>query len=122
MLASSLPDNPTCRLEALSITGLLDAIGHLIFQATSPLGRGELKSKGGAKKTVHYNGSEETVEMILRTVISVNQLSIYGAVADLCNELDPGFAECESCESLRYTTSQSFNIIGTGKLFARLFQ
>ena len=27
VLASSLPDNPTCRLEALSITGLLDAIG-----------------------------------------------------------------------------------------------
>ena len=27
--------------------------------------------------------------MILRTVISVNQLSIFGAVADLCKELDP---------------------------------
>ena len=33
---------------------------------------------------MHLNGSEETVEVILRTVISVNQLSIYGAVADLC--------------------------------------
>ena len=27
MLASGLPDNPTCRLEALCIPGLLDAIG-----------------------------------------------------------------------------------------------
>ena len=27
MLASGLPDNPTCRLEDLSIPGLLDAIG-----------------------------------------------------------------------------------------------
>ena len=27
VLASGLPDNPTCRLEALSIRGLLDAIG-----------------------------------------------------------------------------------------------
>ena len=35
---------------------------------------------------MHYNGSEETVELILRTVISVNQL---GAVADLCKELNP---------------------------------
>ena len=56
--------------------------GHPVFRATSPLGRGELKSKFGGKKTIHYNGSEETVELILRTVISVNQLSIHGAVAD----------------------------------------
>ena len=89
--------------------------GHPIFQATSPLGRGELKSKGGGKRTIHYNGSEENVELILRTIISVNQLSIYGAVADLCNELDPDYAESEICESLvipteianTNTTSQS---------------
>ena len=29
----------------------------------------------------------ETIELILRTIISVNQFSIYGAVADLCKEL-----------------------------------
>ena len=51
------------------------------------------KSKGGGKKTIHYNGSGETVELILRTVISVSQLSVYGVVADLCNELDPDSAE-----------------------------
>ena len=51
---------------------------HPIFQATSPLGRGELKRNGGGKKTIHYNGSEETVELILRTVVSVNQLSFHG--------------------------------------------
>ena len=30
---------------------------------------------------------EENIEMILRSVISANQLSIYGAAADLCREL-----------------------------------
>ena len=74
--------------------------GHPKFQATSPLGRGELKSKGGGKKTIHYNGSEETVDLILRTVISVNQLSVSRAVADLCNGLDPDYAESEICQSL----------------------
>ena len=59
---------------------------HPVFRATSALGRGELKSKGVGKKAIHYNGSEETVELILRTVNSVNQLSIYGAAADLCKE------------------------------------
>ena len=28
-------------------------------------------------KSIHFNGSEETIELILRTVISVNQFSIY---------------------------------------------
>ena len=57
--------------------------GHPVFRATSALERGELKSKGGGKKSIRFNGSEETVELILRTVISVNQLRIYGAFADL---------------------------------------
>ena len=62
-----------------------------------------MKSKGGGKKSSPFNGSEETVELILRTVISVNQLSIYGAVADLCKELDQdsmNHIESEICGSL----------------------
>ena len=43
--------------------------GHPVFRATSALERGEFfKSKGGGKKSIHFNGSEETVELILRTV------------------------------------------------------
>ena len=57
--------------------------GHPIFRATSALERGELKSKRTGVKSIHFNGSDDTIEMILPTVISVNQLSVYGAVADL---------------------------------------
>ena len=46
-------------------------------------------SKGRGKKSIHFNGSEETVEINFRSAIFVNQLSIYGAVADVCNELAP---------------------------------
>ena len=35
--------------------------GHPKFRVTSPLERGELKSKSGGKKTIHHNRSEETV-------------------------------------------------------------
>ena len=77
------------------------------FSTTRLLGRGELKCKGGGKKTVHYNGSEETVELILRTIISVNQLNIYGAVADLCNELFPDYAQSVVCESLVIPTESA---------------
>ena len=56
---------------------------HPIFRASSALERGALKSKG---KGIHFNGGDETIELILRTVISVNQFGVYGAVADLCGE------------------------------------
>ena len=55
--------------------------GHPVFRATSPLSRGTLKS---GQLSIHFCG--DTVETVLRTIISVNQLSIYGAVSDLCDE------------------------------------
>ena len=58
-----------------------------VCRASSAWERRELKSKGKGKKFIHFNGSDKTIELILCTVISVNQLSIYGAVADLCEEL-----------------------------------
>ena len=39
----------------------------------------------------HFDGGDENVELLLRTVISANQLSVYGAVADLFNELSEDF-------------------------------
>ena len=52
--------------------------------------RGVLKSKGGGKLSVHFCADGETVETVFRLIISVNQLSIYGAVSDLCEE-------CKTC-------------------------
>ena len=61
--------------------------GHPVFRGSSAVERGDLKSKGKGKSSMHFNGSEETVEVVLRTSTSVNQLSIYGAVAGMCEEL-----------------------------------
>ena len=55
--------------------------GHPVFRGSGAFERGDLKSKGKGQLSIHFNGSDETVEVILRTVISVNQLSVYGAVA-----------------------------------------
>ena len=60
--------------------------GHPVFRATSPLCRGTLKSKGGGKLSIHFCADEGTIETVFRTIISVCQLSIYGAVSDLCEE------------------------------------
>ena len=61
--------------------------GHPIFRATSASERGELKSTGQGTKSIHPKGSDDTIELIFRTNISTNQVSVYGAVADLCGEL-----------------------------------
>ena len=60
--------------------------GHPVFRATSPLSRGTLKSKGGGKLSIHFCADGDTIETVFRTIVSVNQLSIYGAVSDLCEE------------------------------------
>ena len=62
--------------------------GHPVFRATSPLSRGQLKSKGGGKLTIHYCADLEPVKTVCRTIISVNQLSLYGAVAEMCEEFE----------------------------------
>ena len=60
--------------------------GHPVFRATSPLSCGTLESKGGGKLSIHFCADEGTIETVFRTIISVIQLSIYGAVSDLCEE------------------------------------
>ena len=61
--------------------------GHPMFRCTTPLERGQLRSKEGGKTTIHFNGSTENIELLLQMVISVNQLSLYGAVVDVIEEL-----------------------------------
>ena len=63
---------------------------HPKFRCASALERGQLRSKGGEKTSIHCNGSSENIELFLQMVISVNQLSIYGALADMIEQLPVG--------------------------------
>ena len=62
--------------------------GHPIFRSTTPLPRGQLKSKGKGKVSIHFNADQNTVDTIYRIILSVNQLSVYGAVAAICEEFE----------------------------------
>ena len=62
--------------------------GHSVFRATSPLSRGQLKSKGGGKLSIHKCADPGTIETVFRTIISVNQLSFYGAVSEMCEKYE----------------------------------
>ena len=66
--------------------------GHPVFRATSPLSRGVLKSKGGGQFSLHFCADGDTIETVFRTIISVNQFSIHGAVSDLCEE----YSSCQT--------------------------
>ena len=60
---------------------------HPTFRATSAVDRGQLKSKGGGGQlSIHFCANEPSIETIFRTIVSATQLSINGAVADLCEE------------------------------------
>ena len=51
--------------------------GHPTFRATTPLSRGQLKSKGHGKLSIHFTADQDTVDTIYRIILSVNQLSVY---------------------------------------------
>ena len=62
--------------------------GCLIFRTTTPLSRGQLRSKGHGKLSIHYCADQATIETIVRRSVSANQLSLYGAVAEMCEEYE----------------------------------
>ena len=62
------------------------------FPSHESLSRGTLKSKGGGKLSVHFCADGDTIETVFRTHISVNQLSIYGAVSDVCEK----YSSCQT--------------------------
>ena len=62
--------------------------GHPVFRATTPLSRGTLKSKGRGKLSIHFAADQDTIDTIYRIILSVNQLSVYGAVAAIREEFE----------------------------------
>ena len=73
-----------------------------IFRATTPLSRGQLRSKGHGKLSIHFAADLESIETIFRIIVSANQLSLYGAVANMCEE----------CESLHDRSGQLDKVMG----------
>ena len=79
---SDEPDGNLDRTAEMRILQTSTESGHPIFRASSAFERGELDSREHGNKSTQFYNNERNIEMLLRTVISVNQLSIYGPVAD----------------------------------------
>ena len=85
---------------------------HPVFRATSPLSRGTLRSKGGGKLSIHFCADGDTIETVFRTIISVTQLSIYGAVSDVCEE----YSTCQTRTERPVLAGQSDPLFEPAKL------
>ena len=59
-----------------------------IFRATTPLSRGQLRSKRHGKLSSHFVATQKTIETVFRKIVSANQLSLYGAVANMCEDYE----------------------------------
>ena len=62
--------------------------GCPIFRATTPLSRCKLKSKGHGKLSIHFAADHQTIETVFGIIVFANQLSLYGAVANICEEYE----------------------------------
>ena len=71
------PDGSWDEIAENMMTNFSD-FGHPIFRASGAFERGQWRSKGDGKKSIHFGGSDENIELLLRTVISANQLSVHG--------------------------------------------
>ena len=84
---SGTPTKRTVHKEPGTILELAES-GCPIFRATTPLSRGQLKSKGHGNLSIHFAATQERIEAIFRIIVSANQLSLYGAVPEMCEEYE----------------------------------
>ena len=62
--------------------------GCPIFRDTTPLSRGQFNSKRHGKLSIHFAATQETIATVFRIIVSANQLSLCGAVAEMCEEYE----------------------------------
>ena len=46
------------------------------------------EAQGHGKLSFHFAATQETIEAIFRIIVSANQLSLYGTVAEMCEEYE----------------------------------
>ena len=90
----SMEENSPQRIwDCIAVEMLLEFAesGCPIFRATTPLSRRSLKSKRHGKLSIHFAADQDTIETLFRIILFANQLSLYGAVANMCEEFEPHY-------------------------------
>ena len=90
------PKSKWDRTAASMILQLVTESCHPLFRAFSVFERGELDIREYGKKSTRLSDNDRNVELLLRTIKSVNQLGIYGFVAHWSSYLDEDSSEAPS--------------------------
>ena len=70
------------------VSGILQKVDILFSMQRLHCPGVSLNSKGRGKLSIHFAADQDTIDTIYRNIHSVNQLSIYGAVAVICEEFE----------------------------------
>ena len=81
-------DKPGDRTAAMMILQFHTESCHPIFRVPSVFKKKKLRKQWTWQEVYQFTENKGNIELFLCTVISVNQLSIHGAIADLCKELN----------------------------------
>ena len=60
--------------------------------------------------SIHFAADQETIETVFRMIVAANQLSLYGAVANMCDE----------CESLHDRSGQPDVVMGQSLVLSEI--
>ena len=90
---SDKPNREWDRTAAMIVLQLVTESDHPVSRASSVFERGKLDITEYGKKSTRFDDNEGNIEMLLCTVISVNQLSVYGCLADWCKKWDNNSSE-----------------------------
>ena len=85
--------------------------GHAVFRGTSALNQRILRRKE-IRNTIRFTAESANIELLLRTLHSANQLSIYGAVSSWCDDLAekmPGQTSMDVDKSISKVNDQLSN-------------
>ena len=80
------------------------------FPCNDSIVQGKLESKGHGKLSIHFAADQETIDTIFRTIVSANQPSLCGAVANMCEE----------CESLHDRSGQLDKVMGQSMVHSEI--
>ena len=86
--------------------------GHPVVWAMCPLSRGTIRSEGGVFFFSHLCADGDTFETVLLTITSVNKLSFYGAVSNVCEE----YGSCRTRTGRHVVAEQSDPTVRGSKL------
>ena len=79
-------ERPPLNLTADEMVEIFKETGHPLFRGIRALNRGVVKRKCG-RCTMHITAEAANTELLFRTILPANQLSINGAASSLCDYL-----------------------------------